>query len=374
MAKARPKLGELLIARRLLDRAGLKRGLATQHALGNRLGTALLELGLVEEDRLLDTLAAQLQVPAASADALRRPAAEVLALVPAKMATRHRVVPVRTLGGRLQIAMQDPWDLGAQDEISFVAGRPPAVHVALEVRLAEALERHYAYPLPRRITLLLDRLNRSRYLWREGDDGAADLGDPAADLFPAEPRLAPPPLPEPESPYLQAVPAPAGPEPEDRLITGGSRDEVGRALLDGVLADFSRAGLFAIQGGRVLGWMGGGEGFDPERLARFELPLDRPSVFLNLHRGSAFHLGLLAPMPAHVQLSRCWRSGRPAEALLMPIRIGERLIAVLYADRGKGSLGGVDLPRVQRLTGLAAAALERCIVLKKQRQTTTGRR
>src|ERR1700730_8476237 len=70
-----------------------------------------------------------------------------------------------TVGGRRDVAMQDPRNLVCQDEIAFACGRRVKVHVLHELRIFEALQRYYREECPSRYGLLLDRLNRARYLW-----------------------------------------------------------------------------------------------------------------------------------------------------------------------------------------------------------------
>jgi hypothetical protein len=404
MARATRRLGQHLIARGWLDRAGLDRALATQSVVGGHLGTCLLELDLVDEEKLERALSELLHVPAVGVDDLRNVPAEVVRLVPRRLALRHRAVPVRASGSRLDIAMLETGNLGSLDELSFACGRRISPHTASEPRIVEALERYYDEDCPPRIARLVDRLNRVRYLWSPERAAAAPAGavDPAAELFPISPEFLPPPLPEaapPPRPAGRAARAKAAPPPSAaaaakpasaavaaptaplsaaeagaRIAAAGDRDEIGALVVSFLLQDFRRVGLFGVLRDHVVGWMGAGPGCEPELLAAFTLPLDQPSIFLNLDRGSAFHVGPLAAMPAHRKLARCW-GGEPAEeCLLMPIRIGERLVAVIYADRAPGPLGGVDLEETQLLAGRAAAALERCIVLKKQRQTSPRRR
>lgn len=390
MARRPRRLGELLIAAGRLDIGGLERALTTQGVVGGRLGTALLELGLVSEDIVLLALSRQLKMAAATPEDLREIPQEVLELVPAKLAVRHRAVPLRTLGGRLETAMIDVGDLLAQDELSFAAGKLLAPKVALEARVLEALERHYGAPCPPRIAKVVDTLQRRRYLWTENAEAAGGDRPPAELIAAPQLDLEPPPLLDaPLSsgwngaapPAAAAQPAAAEtPEPqpaptaEERLAAAGDRDEIGAALLAWLVEEFGRGALFAVRNDRVIGWMGEGEGLIRERLEAFALPFDRPSVFLNLRQGSAFHLGPLAPMPAHRRLARCWGVEQPRDCFLAAVRAGDRLAAVVYGDRGGRPVGALDLDRAQRLTGLAGSAFERAIVLKKQRQTTSGRR
>jgi hypothetical protein len=312
----------------------------------------------------------------------------IVGLLPARLALRHHAVPLRGHGVQLDVALLDIGDLAAVDELAFASGRRINPHIALEVRLFEALERYYGSDCPKRLARLADRLNRARYLWREaagaGDAAVVELLPPVPTFEPppaldsgafAVPAAAPAPTPEPPAPPPAAPRPVAATTPAEAaalLAEVDDRDQVAAAALAGLLGAFRRAAVFAVRRDRVVGWRGGGEGFDEDRFARLAIPFDQPSVFLNLREGSGLHLGPLAPWPAHRKLVRCWDGDHPGECLVVPVRLGDRLAAVLYGDRGEGPLGPVALAPIQGLAGATAAALERCIVLK--RKTKVGSR
>src|SRR5260370_23431976 len=175
------KLGQLLVARGWIAVQQLTRALQNQNAVGGRIGTCLLEMEVLGEDLLARSLSEQLGVPAAVIEDLRGIPDEVLRLIPEKLARRCRAVPFRVAGGRLDVAMQDPRNLVCQDDIAFACGRRVKVHVLHELRIFEALQRYYREECPSRYSLLLDRLNRARYLWA-GKDSASRPGTPVAQL------------------------------------------------------------------------------------------------------------------------------------------------------------------------------------------------
>ncbi|MFY9826645.1 MAG: hypothetical protein WAM82_35120, partial [Thermoanaerobaculia bacterium] len=159
------KLGQLLVARGWITVQQLTRALKNQNVAGGRLGTCLLEMDALSEDLLLKGLAEQHGVPAAGLDDLRGVPDEVLELIPDKLARRLRCVPFRVEGSRLDLAVTDPRNLSAQDEIAFASGKRVKVLVAPEIRILEALEKYYGEECPSRFGNVLDRLNRARFLW-----------------------------------------------------------------------------------------------------------------------------------------------------------------------------------------------------------------
>jgi hypothetical protein len=461
------KLGQLLVARGWITVQQLTRALKNQNVVGGRLGTCLLEMDALTEDLLGKGLAEQLGVPAARVEELRGIPEEVLELLPAKLARRCHAIPFRALGGRLDVAMLDARNLACQDEIAFATGKRVRIHVANEIRVFEALEKYYDEECPSRFANLLDRLNRSRYLWEkevpapaeparqllpplEGDPyarpphmeppphlpdapapaaqprrprfvlpaegpssvapavrpataalfaAAAARPEPAAPPAPLAPPAPPtpvaaPPAPVPTSPPARPrslaltaeeqaliqgqgdgeeevqVPPPPVPRNLDEALTAlarvTDREEVGDVLLGYLGTRYRRVALFQANRDGVAAWRAAGGGIDPQVFSSFSVGFDRPSIFLNLRGGSGLHLGPLAPMPAHRELAAAWGGELPRDCVMMPVRLRERLIAVLYADRAESGPAGLHLEELKRLTDATVAAFERCILHKKQ--------
>src|SRR5947209_4450139 len=208
------KLGQLLVARGWITVQQLTRALKNQNVAGGRLGTCLLEMDALSEELLLKGLAEQHGVPAAGADDLRRIPDEVLELIPDKLARRLRSVPFRVESSRLDLAVTDPRNLSAQDEIAFASGKRVKVFVAPEIRILEALEKYYGEECPSRFGMVLDRLNRARFLWEKDKPAVApqpELTQPLLDSpFATPPRIKlPPHLPQvPPPPPVAAAPQP----------------------------------------------------------------------------------------------------------------------------------------------------------------------
>ncbi len=185
---------------------------------------------------------------------------------------------------------------------------------------------------------------------------------------------------------LQAAPAPAAPPAgEPSLPSPASieevdaifektldREELARTMLGFLARGYKRAALFQVTRDKVSAWMGHGE-MDLPIFQKFSVALDQPSLFLNLRNGSGLHMGPLPPMPAHRDLARAWGGELPRDCVVLPVRVKDRLVAVLYADgavresaaKGLG-MGGIELSHLQRLAASAGAALERCILHRKR--------
>jgi len=137
------RLGAWLLSKGKITEDQLQRALQHQQFFGGRVGTSLIKLGYVDEDTLGEYLSDVSGAPYASPSRLDSLTAEVLALVPARLAAQYRVIPIGAEGRRLRLAMRDPKDLIALDEIAFLTGMSIEPNVATEFRIQQALERYY---------------------------------------------------------------------------------------------------------------------------------------------------------------------------------------------------------------------------------------
>ena len=137
------KLGDWLRSKGKVTEEQLQRALHDKAFYGDRLGNSLVKLGLIDEDTLGAYLAEQARTRYAPALRLENVPSEVIAAVPARLAAKYRIVPIAIEGRRLHLAMRDPKDLIALDEIAFLTGLPIEPYVATEFRLIRAIERHY---------------------------------------------------------------------------------------------------------------------------------------------------------------------------------------------------------------------------------------
>jgi hypothetical protein len=137
------RLGAWLQSKAKITEDQLERALQHQQFFGGRIGTSLIKLGYIDEDTLGEYLADVSGAPYASPARLDSLTAEVLALVPARLAAQYRVIPIGAEGRRLRLAMRDPKDLIALDEIAFLTGMSIEPSVSTEFRIQQALERYY---------------------------------------------------------------------------------------------------------------------------------------------------------------------------------------------------------------------------------------
>lgn len=142
----KPKVGEILVQAGVIDEMQLASALGEQARWGRRLGVTLIKMGMVEEGHLIRALAKQLDLPVASL-AGKRIADDVIALVPARVASKHGVMPlfVKREGrnDQLFLGMEDPSNLEVLDDLTFRTGMEVYPVMVGPTELAAAIDRYY---------------------------------------------------------------------------------------------------------------------------------------------------------------------------------------------------------------------------------------
>ena len=135
-------LGELLLRNRVVSVAQLEDARDTSRREGTGLTGALAKLGYVQETQLVEFLSRQYGVPSINLEEVEIES-EVIELVPQDVAERHNVVPLEKQGSTLIVAMTDPSNIYAMDDIKFLTGFNVEVVVTSEASIKTALERYY---------------------------------------------------------------------------------------------------------------------------------------------------------------------------------------------------------------------------------------
>jgi type IV pilus assembly protein PilB len=136
------RLGAMLVSSGLITEDQLKKSLATQKTEGGRLGTILVKLGFVQEDKLMTFLSKQYGVPYVDLSKFEiNPA--VIKHIPADVAQKYRIMPINRAGATITIAMVDPSNIFAIDDIKFMTGYNVEAVVATEGAIVEAVKKYY---------------------------------------------------------------------------------------------------------------------------------------------------------------------------------------------------------------------------------------
>jgi len=136
------RLGELLVKRGLLTTAQLTRAAEEQNAGGGPLSAVLVKLGFINETDLAACLQKEYRLSLVDPSAMSLPA-EVLRLIPATLVHRHHLIPVNLSGSSLTVAMSDPSNLVAINEVKFLTGYDVKIAVACVSSITTAIEEHF---------------------------------------------------------------------------------------------------------------------------------------------------------------------------------------------------------------------------------------
>ncbi len=137
------KLGQMLIASNIISEEQLRQALNLQKTEGGRLGTNLVKLGYISEEKLASFLSKQYSVPAINLSEYKIDPS-VIKLIPMEMARKYLILPVARVGATLTIAMADPSNVFAIDDVKFMTGYNVEVVVATESGILSAIANYYA--------------------------------------------------------------------------------------------------------------------------------------------------------------------------------------------------------------------------------------
>lgn len=386
---------------------------------GGKIGTSLLEMGLIDENELARFLSRQLSVPYVASQQLMNIPAETIRMLPQELALKYAAVPLSLDKKRLNLVMADPNDLKAIDEIAFITGYIITPMVSPEIRLMQALNQYYNKPIDSRYQQIIDKMSQhqprntqAENLTKEkpasspsgelraingkpsaataSPSGPADkptqtpqpraserrgparqpatLGEKLAALqqkkaiVPPQQPLTPSPSKVPPGPAPKAAPAP--PTVLTGLANAGDREDIANALMSFLGKEFRKTALFVVRGNSVSGWKAVTQGVAREHFNTVSIPLTRPSALKTVAEGRSFFLGTIPRTP----LDDRWIQGVGGQAsdrvLLMPLMIGGRVVCILYVEEGDRNLSS-HIGKIQRLLAKAAMAFEILILREK---------
>jgi len=410
----RRRIGEVLVGGKAVSAELRDRALDQQSRLKGRFCTNLLELGGVREDLLLRALAVQHGVATCRADDLVEIRPDILRLVPGKLAANLFVLPFQRLGRNLSLAMRDPRDLPALDEVSFLTGLAIVPFVALDFRVQIALSRHYGLPVDARYGELASKIlegggmvavpapRTPKPFLRTSSPGLRPVSSDAGPAPPTPPPTAvaePPSTPRPshappreielgehEEKSLRAAAGPVeassptsavgGEEvaplveeaaPADlveSLSRAESRDEIAAAVLGESARLLRRVALYIAQQDRVIGWAA--VPTPPEGLRSFSMTFTEPSLFASLRNTDGFYVGPCPDLPGNRRILESLGAAFPAVVAAVPVSLKGKSILFLLGEVRPGEAPPKAM-ELKRLGALTAIALEILLLRNKLR-------
>ena len=136
------RVGELLLKEKLITPEQLQQALNQQKANGGKLGYNLVKMGFVKDEQITSLLSKQYGVPSINLAQFKIDPT-IVKLVPTETARKYQIIPLSRSGSTLTIAMTDPTNVFAMDDIKFMTGYTVEPVVASEVAITDAVEKYY---------------------------------------------------------------------------------------------------------------------------------------------------------------------------------------------------------------------------------------
>ena len=170
------RIGELLVRQKLISLQQLRKAQEEQRKGNTTLGYALAKMGFVSDDQITDFLSKQYRVQTVDLKEYEIDG-DVIKLVTQDVCLRHKIIPVSRAGSSLIVAMSDPSNLHAIDDIKFLTGYNVEPVVASEAAIVEAIETYYNVDTNISYDDIMEGFNEEEidYSEMDDDDGALDV-------------------------------------------------------------------------------------------------------------------------------------------------------------------------------------------------------
>jgi len=136
------RLGDLLVSKGLLTSKQLESALQEQKISGQKLGTSLVKLGYISEKNLVSFLSRHYGVPAIDLSEVQVDS-EAIKMIPPDVVFKYQVIPIKRVGSTLRVAMSDPSNILAIDDIKFLTSCHVEVFVSTESTIKTAIDKFY---------------------------------------------------------------------------------------------------------------------------------------------------------------------------------------------------------------------------------------
>jgi hypothetical protein len=332
------KLGEILVQQGMLTPEQVKGVLSDRSVVSGKLGTQLIERGLLDADQVSEALGRQMRLPAALQRHFDKADPNVVALLKPNLAARYMAIPLvaaRTGNKRIVVAMATPQDVLVVDDVSFALGARVEPMVASELAIVRNLKRYYNLEV---------KLSHAARPESEGAEPGSTLEGPSPT---ATAQLA-----TPDGPARTVV---SLEDAVHRLSVCEHREQIADILLDFMLPHFACGLILRVRGPRTEVWRGYAPSVDARAVETIAFPTSMPSMFHTAKERAVSFRGAPPEEGTHLhqQVWKYLRCPPPADVLVIPVAIGQRVVTIIYAH---GSGGGrmPDVP-VQELRALSAA-------------------
>ncbi len=168
------RLGEMLIKAGLISQKQLQEALQLQKTNGGKLGYNLVRLGHVKEEDITSLLSEQYGVPAIHLEHFEIDES-ILKHIPSDVAQKYLVIPIERTGATLTVAMADPSNVFALDDIRFITGYQVEPVVAAEASIREAIGRYYGSTHELQLKEIMDEIAKEEVADLEVEDEQGEI-------------------------------------------------------------------------------------------------------------------------------------------------------------------------------------------------------
>ena len=381
------KLGELLINEGIITQDQLDEALKCHVIFGIKLGSSLIELGLVQESVLLDLLSRKLGVPSVSHAELNDVPSGVIARLSSAVAEKYRVIPFKLENKCLHVAMSDPTDFKAQDELAFITGNIIVPNIAPDIQILFALEKYYGVKLDHRYVSASFELKKIRAR-NTTDETDVFVTDDSQYSISADYEVTPPPG------DLIKVSIPKGlgkdvpkqdqgeqkPTPRqtielytiDKLsldfAKAKSRDDVADIFIRYLGQEFSKCALLTIRGNSAVGWRAVVGGKQVKGFEQVSLEISKSPELAEIFTGKHYFFGSLADSQANFPLTGSLNLSSFNTILSLPVVMNDRVVAMIVVSSDAVSLQR-RLEELQKLVYKASLTFQIMVLKNKLLQT-----
>ncbi len=312
------KLGEALVKEALITKQQLEQALKRQTQFGGRIGTNLVELGVIDEEELARFLSIYFKVPAVKPDEVNTISEEVINSISKEVIEKYKILPFKKERNRIHTAMLNPKDLKAIDELRFITGYEIIPYVITELRLFHTHEKYYGIKRDIRFISLIDRFGKET----EKEEISIDNIKKA-------------------------------------FTEVNNTEDVAGILLNEIFKISSRVAIFTVKGDKLIGWKA--RGLD---VKNFIISEKESPIFAEVLRTRSNYRGPVINIKGNESLIKIL-SGAPQDVLILPIAIRDKIIAIVYIDNGNNAVLNANVGYLTMLTSMAAIAFE-ILILKKR--------
>lgn len=344
---------DMLVEAGLISSEQFEEALRNCMLSGGIISTSLLEIGLIDEDDLARFLSRRMSIPFFDPLPVTDISDEILNLVTPEVAVKYRILPLNRDRQEVSLAMADPSDLAAMEDLASLIGAAIQPLAAPEVRLLQALKKYYGCSLSARDQKLIDKCaerdipSLTVLVESSGTEEELEEAEVIDDLEELEQ--------EPELRLSDVAYA---------LSEARDRQEVASILFCHLRREFEVMALFLVRNTEVSGWKAVFQGKDVQGFDLLSIPLSRPSVLKTVVEGKSHYLGEVDASPLNAEMLKGVGSSGTETALLLPLLLENRVVNILYVEGDREELAERidELQRLQEMAGLAF----RILILKSK--------